>query len=289
MTILLLATGGTIASQPRPSDGAVTTALKGADLLATIPGAEVDDAEVDDAEVDDVEVVDIAHGPSWNFEPAFQAELAAQVREALESGQAGGVVVTHGTDTIAETAWLTELLASRASMRGPIVFTGAMRHAAEVGADGPRNLADALVVARSPEARGRGVLLCAGGQLHHARWVTKTDTTSVATFRSPSGGPLGRVVGRRPVFSLAAPAPPPDPPNGAVVDAVAVVFSHGGIDGAVVDWHLERGARGLVVEATGAGNVAAPLLPGIERALGAGIPVVVASRCATGPVAPIYG
>ena len=125
VSVLLLATGGTIASQPRAGDGAVTASLKGADLLAS--------TGVDASAVD---VVDIAHGPSWNFEPEFQAEVAWTARQALVDGRASGVVVTHGTDTVEETLWLTELLAREATVAGPIVFTAAMRHAAETAAEG---------------------------------------------------------------------------------------------------------------------------------------------------------
>jgi L-asparaginase len=133
-------------------------------------------------------------------------------------------------------------------------------------------LRDALALARSREALGRGVLLCVNGEIHEARWVTKTDAQSIDTFKSFGARPFRR------------------PPNRGGVDAaVAVIWSYGGMDGAIVDWHLDRGAHGLVIEGTGAGNVARALVPGIERALAAGVPVVVTTRCLTGEVAPIYG
>jgi L-asparaginase len=275
--ILLLATGGTIASTPN-ADGAVTSALKGRELLAPLPD-----------EGGDVDVVDLAHGASWNFEPEFMAEVALQARAALVDGRASGVVVTHGTDTIEETLFLTDLLAGDATGHGPIVFTGAMRNAAERSADGPRNLEQALAVARSDAARGRGALLCVNDELHAARWVTKTDTSSVSTFRSPAAGPVGGVSGDgRARFWLDSPGRPSPAPSG-IDAAVALVTAHGGMDGDIVGWHLERGAHGIVIEATGAGNVNQALLPGIERAVAAGVPVVVASRCLTGSVAPVYG
>jgi L-asparaginase len=277
VTVLLVATGGTIASRPR-ADGAVAVALTGAALLDRLR------ADVRR----DVDVLDVARGPSWNFDPATQAEIARTVGGALLDGY-DGVVVTHGTDTLEETAWLTELLARPLTSSGAIVFTAAMRHADEVGADGPRNLADALAVARHPAARSRGALVCVDGEVHHARWVTKTDTTALSTFRSPAAAPLGRVAGSV-RFVLDAPPPPPAVPLATPVDAsVAVVVSHAGVDGAVVDWHLEHGARGLVVDTPGAGNVHHALVPGIHRAVERGISVVVTSRCLTGAVAPVYG
>jgi L-asparaginase len=130
-------------------------------------------------------------------------------------------------------------------------------------------------------------VLVANGEVHAARWVTKTDTTAVATFQSPGAGLVGRVVGAD--VRLRGAWRPGVPRAMGVDPAVALVRSYGGVDGAVVDWHLERGAHGLVVDATGAGNVNAGLVPGIERAVAANVPVVVASRCLSGPVAPIYG
>jgi L-asparaginase len=258
---LLLATGGTIASQKQP-DGGVAVALMGADLLTS----------VSPVYTSDVEVVDVTHGPSWNFDIETMASIARQARDALVDGRASGVVVTHGTDAVEETLWLTDLLAFDATARGPIVFTASMRNAGEEGADGPSNLRDALALAHSKEGIGRGALLCVNGEIHEARWVTKTDTQRTDTFKS---------FGARPY--------PRPPTNGAIEPAVVVIRSYGGMDGDIVDWHLSRGARGLVIEGTGAGNVSGALLPGIERALSAGVPVVVASRCLTGEVTPTYG
>jgi L-asparaginase len=256
-----LATGGTIASRKQP-DGGVAVALTGAQLLESISAVYTSD----------VEVLDITHGPSWNFDIATMASIAGAARDALVDGRASGVVVTHGTDTVEETLWLTDLLAFDATAKGPIVFTASMRNAGDPEGDGPSNLRDALALAHSNEGAGRGALLCVNGEIHEARWVTKTDSMSTDTFKSFGNRPYER-----------------PPTNGAVEPNVAVIRSYGGIDGEIVDWHLARGARGLVIEGTGAGNVCAALLPGIERALSLGLPVVVATRCLTGNVAPIYG
>lgn len=261
MTVLLLATGGTIASRPQPGGG-VAVALTGTELLESV-------SKVYTA---DVETLDVTHGPSWNFDLATMTDVAIRARDALTSGRVSGVVVTHGTDTVEETLWLTDLLASGATARGPIVFTASMKNAAEPDGDGPSNLRDALALAHSKEAIGRGALLCVNGDIHEARWVTKTDSQRVDTFQSFGTRPFTR-----------------PPTSGRVVAEVAVIRSCGGIDGAIIDWHLSRGVRGLVIEGTGAGNVAGSLLPGIQRALAADVPVVVATRCLTGEVAPIYG
>jgi L-asparaginase len=282
--IVLVATGGTIASRPA-ADGAVTTALSGSELLASVTGVETED----------VDVVDLACAHSWNHEPAFMAEVAATCHRLLTGGEASGVVVTHGTDTLEETAWLTEVLAGSATRHGPIVFTAAMRNAADLSADGPANLRDALTVARDPDAAGRGVLLCVNGDLHHARWLLKTDAHALDTFRSPAAGPVGRIEVGRVTFTVAPPPAPPPAPAGPgpedrlIEPEVALVKAYGGIAPDVVDFFVDRGTRGLVVEGTGAGNVYGSLVDGITRSIAAGLPVVVTSRCLTGAVLPIYG
>ncbi|MGQ0617116.1 MAG: asparaginase [Acidimicrobiia bacterium] len=284
MSILLIATGGTIASTVT-DDGSVAVTRGGADLLAGTARS------MGGAVAADVEVIEAAGVPSWDLRPERVAGVVIAARDALDGGRATGVVVTHGTDTLEETAFLADLVAGAATMRGPVVVTGSMRNGSEVDYDGYRNLADALAVARSAPAEGRGALVCLHGEVHAARYVTKTDTSSLATFRSPALGPVGRVEGGVPRFLVDGPAPITLPvgPDPAVDAAVEVVLGHGGVDDGIIPYYLDRGARGLVVVGTGAGNVNSRLVPGIERAVGAGVPVVVVSRCATGRVAPVYG
>ena len=275
--LLLIATGGTIASRPTP-DG-VTVVLSGAEVLRTVPRASLDAIGVD------VDVVDMAQGASWNLPPVAMLRVVAAAREALDSRGYDGVVITHGTDVLEETAFLAYLLGAG------VVVTGAMRNDGETGADGPRNLADAFAVAAAGEAVSRGALVVMNGEVHSARWVTKTDTSSPATFRSPAAMPLGRVDAGGGVTFTVPRAVPPRPPvvELSIEPAVAVVPAHGGVDGGIIAWHLDRGVRGLVVVGTGAGNVNEALVPGVEAAIASGIPVVVASRAPTGAVAPVYG
>ena len=277
MSVTLIATGGTIASTLGP-DGMVTTTLSGADLLA---GAGVSPSDVD--------VVDLSVPGSWNLTVELAASVAGAARAALLGG-AQGVVITHGTDVLEETAWLCELLVRDLTDRGPVVLTAAMRHASEFAPDGPRNLADAVAVASTPDSAGRGALVCVNGELHHARWVTKTHATGLATFESPGRGPVGEVSELGVRFTAPSPPPPPPPPaDGAAVGEIPIVVSHWDVDPGIIDWHLDRGARGLVVQGGGAGNVNGRLVPGIERALAAGVPVVGTTRCLLGEVTPIYG
>jgi L-asparaginase len=259
MSVLLVATGGTIAS--RPTDVGVTAVLDGAALLERARIAE------------GVEVLETGRGPSWGLDPDAVESIARTAVAAAASGEHEGVVVTHGTDTIEETLFLSWLLGgSTASERAPIVFTGAMRNDGDPNTDGPANLRDAVALAAAGPLPGP--VLRFGGVTHHARWVTKSDTTDVDTFRSPGASPI----------------PPAPPPHADTIEPrVVQVPSHTGVDSGLVDWHLDRGARGIVVEGTGAGDVSGALVDGIERAIAAGVPVVVTSRCWTGSVAPIYG
>ena len=261
MAVLLVACGGTIASRPRPDGSGVAVALTGEELLDAVG-----------IDRDGVDVVEAGHGPSWSFGPDAVVTIARTVVAAAASGDHDGVVVTHGTDTLEETMFLTWLLGgTAASERCPIVFTAAMRHDSHAEADGPANLRDAIAVAAGG---GRaGPILRFGGLDHHARWVTKTDTSSLDTFRSIGIG-----------------TPPPPPPHGDDVETgVVQVHAHTGVDPQLIGWHRSRGARGIVVEGTGSGNVHGSLVPGIEDAIAAGVPVVVTSRCWTGAVSPIYG
>jgi len=277
MLITLIATGGTIAST-MGDDGAVTTTRTGAQLLELLPDGG-----------GDVDVVELPVAGSWNMSSERAVAIVDAARDALHGG-AEGVVVTHGTDVLEETAYLAELLGRAATVHGPIVFTAAMRHGSQFGADGPRNLADACAVARDRAAAGRGALVCVNGELHHARWVVKTDSTALHAFSSPGRAPVGSVDTSGVRFHLGPPPPPPDPPERLdPVARVPIVVSHWDADEDLVAWHVERGATGIVVEAGGAGNVNKGLLRGLSDALAADVPVVVASRCLVGRVEPTYG
>lgn len=305
MALTLISTGGTIAST-RNSDGSVSVSLSGRDLLAGLPdqisnvtvsgaapaspGSSA--ADVGSFRTADVEVIDLAVPGSWNLSTAVALSIAESARSALENGS-DGVVVTHGTDVLEETAWLAELVLRPTTRLGPVVFTAAMRHAGEFGGDGPRNLADSLRVAADPSARDRGVLICLNGEVHHARWATKQHTTAVASFISPGRGPVGEVGVGGPVFHAAS---PPTPLAAAHTDGsvrlggeVPVVTSHWDSTPGLIGWLLEQGAAGIVVEAGGAGNINGNLADGVLDALRLGVPIVVTSRCRSGSVQPIYG
>ena len=205
--------------------------------------------------------------------------LAVARAAADEAGGGRGVVVTHGTDTIEETAFLCDLLYGGDT---PIVFTGAIRPASNAGADGPANLLDAVAAAGSDEAAGLGVLVAFGGELHAARAVRKTDSTGPAAFGSPGLGPLGyagegrvrieRRVQRRPALDVAE-----------LEAGVHVVLAGLGADGTMLDAALAAGASGIVIVALGAGHLPVPMLRALERAA-AQVPVVATVRPERGAI-----
>jgi L-asparaginase len=267
VSVLVLTTGGTIASLPDPATGAKRPAVTGEDLVASVPGL---------AEVADVRVEEVASESSWNLTPADMLAVARRAGEALEEPDVDGVVVTHGTDTLEETAFLCDLTVRS---DGPVVVVGAMRSPDEPSADGPRNLLNAVRVAAAPEARGAGAVVAMNDEVHAARWVRKLDTALASAFGSPRRGAIGRVT----PASVELPWLPPrgftaEPPDDLPHD-VALVSAYPGMDGAVFAAALEAtGATGLVVVGTGSGNVPGTAEDGIRAALDRGLPVVVATR-----------
>lgn len=271
--VLLLATGGTIAYSTGPGRSGFAS---GADLLAAVPAQEV---------TAEVVVEDVLAEPSWDMSSTTMLDLARRARAGILEHAFDGVVITHGTDTLEETAFLADLLAGPAASRGGIVLTGAMRPYDALSADGPRNLASAIAADADPAVRDLGALACLNDELHAARWVSKVDATGVAAFSSAPFPRLGRVVDGQ--VELLAP-PPARPPKavGEPTSDVALIKTYPGIDSTMLTAVVDAGARGIVLEGTGDSNVPVSLFTTINDLIGWDIPVVVASRCRTGP-API--
>ncbi|PVZ11828.1 asparaginase [Actinomycetospora cinnamomea] len=271
----LVATGGTIASTGFP--GPLAPARDGRALLA-------DAGVVDDLPADvtaGVTVTDLATAGSFAMGWDDLRRLHAAVTAALEAG-AEGVVVTHGTDTMEESAYGLDLLLDD---RRPVVLTGAQRAADEPGADGPANLRTALTVAASPEVRGDGVLLCFDGEAFAARGVAKRHTLAAGAFGGPVvhrvlDGSVRRVA--RPLRRPALPLPAGEPPR------VDVVAAHHGADGTLLRAAVAAGAGGVVLAAVGIGNASPDVIEAVGEAVDAGVTVLVASRVPEGPVSARY-
>jgi len=275
--ILVASLGGTIAMGSDTPAG-VEHSLDAAELVRAVPRIE---------DVASIETAALRRIPGSHLTVADIAEVAQRIAERFSAGVAG-VVVTQGTDTIEETAFLLELLG--AAHPGPVVVTGAMRNPTVAGADGPANLLAAITVAASREASGCGVLVVMNDEIHAARYVAKRHTSSTAAFAS---NPLvGWLSEGRPVF-VARPTPLPQsiarPRSAAFLAslaspddcAVALVRVWLGDDGRWVPAIRTLGYAGLVVEGSGGGHVNAPVAPLLEE-LARHIPVVIASRTGGG-------
>jgi L-asparaginase len=241
--VRVLAAGGTIAMT---GSGGATPDLNGDDLIAALPAL----AEGHEG----LEARTVVNVPSAHLSLDEQLRICREARDAARRGI--GVVVTHGTDTLEETAMLCDVLHDA---EAPIVFTGAIRPASAPGADGPANLGDAVTVAASDGAAEMGVLVCFGGEIHHARCVRKTDTTSLVAFTSPQTGPLGRVTeDHATIWSRIPRNPPLDPPH--LDRRVLIVPTTAGDDGSLAVAALATEPDGVVIGTLGAGHLAPALL-----------------------------
>ena len=275
LVIHLLFTGGTISMQRDAAVGGNVPAHGGAALVALAPGIE---------RIAPFRIEDWARMPACHLDQGRLWALRERVRAIAESGEVRGIVVTHGTDVLEETAYLLD---RTLDPELPVALTGAMRTSSDTAWDGPRNLRDAVAVAASGESRGRGAVVVFNGAIFAGRSAAKTHATDVAAFSAPHAGPMGRVEDGRVVYTGrdgARPAPVAAAGLGARVALVPAVV---GDDGRMLD--LARPEHdGVVLEAFGSGNVPPGLVPAIGRWLTEGKPVVLASRCAFGEVTPAY-
>ena len=251
-SVAVFTLGGTIA-MTRTSGGGVSPALSAADLLTAVPGFSDAPAEL--------RVHDFRSKPGASLDFSDLFELAGAIDNALSDGCVGAVV-TQGTDTIEEVAYVLDLLLSRDA---PVAVTGAMRNPTMASADGPANLLGAIRVAASPCARELGCLVVINDQVHAARWARKAHTGSTAAFVSPNHGPLGHIVEGHvhiPVrIRLKSPALSPDPSRSVRVGLATIAF---GDDGTTIGAMAEH-VDGLVVAAFGAGHVPDIVVPVLEQ------------------------
>ena len=272
--VVLIATGGTISMQRDSGAGGAVPRLSGRDILNSVPDA---------GRIASIEVREFGRHPGPHMTLERMWELRATIQGVIAGG-ADAVVVTHGTDTIEESAYLLDRSLPAST---PVVITGAMRNSSELSWDGPANLMSAIEVACSAEARGRGTMVVMDERIVQGAEVVKTHTEEAGTFRSPNWGPLGIVDKGRVLFyresrrrAVLAPDKLATP-----VDLIKIVA---GADARLVDASRESGARGIVLEALGRGNVPPAVVPGIGRWTEAGKPVVITSRSQRGRVLDTY-
>jgi L-asparaginase len=276
--IAVLATGGTIAGSA--ADAASTAGYQsgvvGVDrLLAAVPAL---------SGVAQIHAEQLAGIDSKDMSLALWTTLAQRVDTLLASDDIDGIVITHGTDTLEETAYLLHLTVKSTK---PVVLTAAMRPATALSADGPLNLLNAVTVAASRAAHAQGVLVAFNNRIHCARDVVKTSTFAVDAFQSPEVGALGWVQDGRVEFQRRA-VRPHTLATGFVIGpawpAVEIVMSYAGATRVLVDALLQARVRGIVVAGTGNGSIHASLQQGLADAVAQGVAVVRASRVGSGHV-----
>ncbi|WP_432738161.1 asparaginase [Maridesulfovibrio sp. FT414] len=225
--------------------------------------------------------------PSPHMSPDKMLNLAHDVESYLAEEQVLGAVILHGTDLMAETAYVLDLTVRSPK---PVILTGAMRYFNEAGYDGIRNLVDAVRVCLLPPPPGTDVIIQMADKLFAARNAIKSSSLNVDPFIGQNTGRIGFIAGESVILTRAKPGRRPRLPFPVktAADRVHLVGCHPGMDSTVLEKLLETGARGIVLEGFGAGNTPPGIVPGVEKCIEAGIPVVLCTRCVEGGVWPIY-
>lgn len=282
--VVLLATGGTISSRAPETGGAAVASDSGEQVFASM-GVQASYP---------VRVSDVFRKGSYLLTVDDMIAICASIRQSLADPQVLGVVVTHGTDTMEETAYLADLTHDDPR---PVVFTGAQEAADSPTPDGPGNLSHAIAVAGSPHARGKGVLLAFAGTIFPAAGVRKSHTTRPDAFANPDFGTAGSVSGSGEVsmhgVSIHAArrglAPLPLPGVGAGSPRVDLIAVYPGADSTLLQASLQAGAAGVVLQGTGTGNANRVLCRDVADAVAAGVVVVTSTRVEAGAVVARYG
>lgn len=281
----ILFTGGTISMRVDPATGAAVPALGSTEILAAVPEL---------AGIARIEAEDVSRLPGPHVTPGDMWELARRAAAWLERPDIDGLVITHGTDTLEETAYLLDLLLTSDK---PVAVVGAMRTMSDASWDGPANLIAAARVAASPDSRGRGTVVVMNEQILTAAEARKMHTESAGAFVSPEFGPAGVIDSGRVIYRRPVPSRPAWRVDGAepglrtcgIETRVDLIHAATGMDDTFLRASIDRGARGIVIVAFGRGNVPPSIMPAIEEAASRGILIVVASRCATGRASARYG
>lgn len=237
-----------------------------------------------DTPIEEIQVtsVDFLNVPSPHIRLEHMMALYQKIK--TEQDNFDGFVITHGTDTLEETAYFLDTMAIP---KKPIVLTGAMRSSNELGSDGVYNYRTALRVAADEKSADKGILVVMNDEIHAAKYVTKTHTTNVSTFQTPTHGPLGLVTKREILyFKTAEPRVRFDLSH--ISGTVPILKAYADMDSVLLDSLSHSAISGLVIEALGAGNLPPTILPAIQNLLTQNIPIVLVSRCFNGIAEPVY-
>ncbi|MCE5334606.1 MAG: type II asparaginase [Desulfobacteraceae bacterium] len=278
--IQLLATGGTIAGAQADTkqSGYKAGSFSIEYLINAVPQLKTI------AELSGEQIVNIG---SQDMSDAVWLKLAGRVNQLLGQPDVDGVVITHGTDTMEETAYFLNLVVKSDK---PVVMVGSMRPATAISADGPMNLYNGVAVAAHPDARGRGVLVVLNDEIHYAREVQKQNSTQLDTFKSLNRGRAGVVNTGAPVF-FSKPVPRHTASSEFSVEGVAalprveIFYAHANMGGEFIDSAVKSGVKGIVLAGVGDGNATTPALEALSKAAKAGVAVVRSTRTGSGVVA----
>jgi len=273
--IIIVFTGGTFSMKIDENTGGAIPHFHGNELLDMIPeaGARAN-----------ISMYEFGMFPGPHMTPELMLQLSQKVKEFADSDDIDGVVVTHGTDTLEETAYFLDLTVNTSK---PIVVIGAMKTSSEPDWDGPKNLLDAIRICNNENSKNMGVLVCLNGEINAASEVTKTHTEDVETFRSLDFGSLGFVENGRVIFNR-LPQKLETIEVNKIISNVDLIKVYSGITDKFFKFSADSGVSGIVVEALGVGNVPPAAFDGIKYAVEKGIPVVLVSRCPTGETLDIY-
>ncbi len=275
-TVSIIFTGGTISMTIDPATGGAVPSLSGDQILGRMSDVQ---------SLADMRCIEFGKFPGPHITPAMMLDIALIAQAEAERDDVDGVIITHGTDTLEETAYLLDLVLSTEK---PVILIGSMNHSEDPDWDGPVNVRDAVLTIVSGQFKGLGVMTCLSGEINAASEVTKTHTLQRDTFMSFDFGPLGRIFEGKAVF-LRKPFIHDHIGMVSVEEPVHILKCYAGMDITPFRTCIQHCVKGLVVEAMGTGNVPPLAYDGILEVMAAGIPVVLVSRCPRGNTDEVYG
>ncbi|SHK13986.1 L-asparaginase [Paramaledivibacter caminithermalis DSM 15212] len=274
--VAVVFTGGTISMKIDPRISAAIPALSSEEIMSMVTNID---------RFADIEIVNYERIPGPHMTPQKMMQLSRIVKGLVQRNDIDGIVITHGTDTLEETAYLLDL---NIFSKKPIVVVGAMRNGSELGYDGPSNLASAICTVISEQSQNKGVLVVMNNEVNAASEVTKTHTLSLDTFKSLEFGPLGIVDNDELIFYRDI-VKHHHIETDSIEENVYLIKTYAGIDSSLLDFCVNSGAKGIVIEAMGRGNIPPMMVDGVKNAISKGIKVVLVSRCPMGRVLDSYG
>lgn len=274
--VAIIFTGGTISMKIDDRLKAAIPALSDKEIMEKVSGIE---------KIAETESFHYGSLPGPHITPEIMLDISRKINEFMDRDDIDGVVLTHGTDTLEETAYFLDVILE---CKKPVVVTGAMRNGSELGYDGPANLSAAICTVVSDASKGRGVLVVFNNSVYGADEVQKSHTLSLDTFQSMDFGPLGIVDQDEVIYYRGVRDVKPIHTD-AIEKNVALIKACAGMDSELIYYYLKQGYKGIVIEAMGRGNVPPRMVAGIAKAIEMKVPVVIVSRCPRGRVLDSYG